>query len=231
MKSNKLIVIAIVLGILAIVLVNTHVSKLQSKAEEPKVTFYRATADVLPGRTVSGAVKLKLLVPLKEIPISFAKAYPTAIDGAEYEIWAKKRIERAIPAGEFLQAHHLKVSSATELARMIPDGHSLTAIAANQDTTVGFLTAPGDIVDVYYTSIRKDPSQPGGMAAEAVLVSKGLTVFAVGDYYGPVRELVRPRGHAYGSITLSGPRAEIEKVIAATKLGKLTLTIPSRSEG
>jgi len=229
-KSNKTILIAIVLGIVAVVLVNSHVSRLQAKAEEPKVTFYRAAADILPGQTVREALKAKRLLPVKQIPASFAKAYPRAIDDKEYEVWAERRIERGIPAGEFLQTQHLQVSSATELARMIPAGHSLMAIAASQDTTVGFLTAPGDIVDVYYTITRKDPSKPGGVDAEAVPVTRGLKVFAVDDYYGGKSGLIRPRGRAYGSITLSGPRSEIEKVIASTKLGRLTLTLPSRSD-
>ncbi|MFV1958367.1 MAG: Flp pilus assembly protein CpaB [Planctomycetota bacterium] len=231
MKSNKTILIAIVLGLLAVVLVNAYVSRLQSKAEEPKVTFFRATADILPGQTVREALKRKVLQPVREIPASFAKAYPEAIDGKEYEVWADRRIEHAIPAGEFLLAHHLRVSSAKELARMIPDGHALIAIPATADTTVGFLATPGDIVDVYYTVTRKDPKKPGGMSAEAVSVARALKVFAVDDYYGPQGDLVRPRGRAYGSITLSGPRAEVERVIAATKLGRLTLTLPSRSGG
>lgn len=230
MKSNKTILIAIVLGILAVVLVNAHVNRLQAKAEEPKVTFFRAAADLMPGQTVREAVKSKGLLPVRQIPASFAKAYPRAIDGKEYELWAERRIERAVPAGEFLQTQHLQVSSATELARMIPPGHALMAIAASQDTTVGFLTAPGDVVDVYYTITRKDPTKPGGTAAEAVNVARALTVFAVDDYYGTTGVLIRPRGRAYGSITLSGPRAEIEQVIAATKLGRLTLTLPSRSD-
>lgn len=230
MKSNKTILVAIVLGLLAVVLVNAHVSRLTAKAEEPKTTFFRAAIDILPGQTVREAVKSKALIPLKEIPVSFAKAYPRAIDGKEYEVWAERRIERAVPAGEFLQTHHLEVSSATELARMIPAGHALTAIRATPDTTVGFLTTPGDVVDVYYTITRKDPARPGGMDAEAVLVARGLTVFAVDDYYGPSGHVVRPRGRAYGSITLSGLRTDVEKVIAATKLGQLTLTLPSRSE-
>ena len=230
MKSNKTILIAIVLGVLAVVLVNAHVSKLQAKAEEPKVTFYQAASDILPGSTVGAARKQKVLLPVKEIPASFARAYPRAIDGREYVLWEERRIERAIPAGEFLQTHHLEVSSAMELARMIPPGHSLMAIPASQDTSVGFLATPGDIVDVYYTITRKDPTQPGGMLAEAVLVARGMKVFAIDDYYGPSGDLIRARGRSYGSITLSAQRTEIEKVIAATKLGKLTLTLPSRSE-
>ena len=176
------------------------------------------------------AVKQKVLLPVKEIPASFARSYPRAIDGKEYVLWSERRIERALPAGEFLQTHHLEVSSATELARMIPAGHSLMAIPASQDTTIGFLATPGDIVDVYYTITRKDPTLPGGLSAEAVLVARGMQVFAIDDYYGPSGDLIRARGRAYGSITLSARRTEIEKVIAATKLGKLTLTMPSPSE-
>ena len=230
MKSNKTILIAIVLGVLAVVLVNAHVSKLQAKAEEPKVTFYQAASDILPGLTVQDALKQKVLLPVKEIPASFSRSYPRAIDGSELKVWAGRRIERAIPAGEFLQTHHLEVSSALEMARLIPPGHSLMAIPASQDTTVGFLATPGDLVDVYYTITRKDPTQPGGMQAEAVLVARGLLVFAIDDYYGPAGDRIRPRGRSYGSITLSAQRTEIEKVIAATKQGRLTLTLPSRQE-
>jgi len=231
MKSNKTILIAIALGILAVVLVNAHISRLKAKAEEPKVTFYRATVDILPGQTVNDAVAQKYLVAFREIPLSFARAYPKAVDGREYDLWANHRIERAIPAGEFLQTHHLKVSSSNELARMIPTGHSLIAIPANQDTAVGFLIAPGDVVDVYATQKHRDATKPGGMEVVVLPVARGLTVFAVGDYYGPEGDTVRPRGRGYDSITLSGATADIEQILAARQRGTLTLTLPSpRSE-
>ncbi len=229
MKSNKTIVIAIVLGVIAVYLVNSHVSELETKAAEPKVTFFQAAADIAPGRLVKEALKQKLLVPLREIPVSFAKHYPQAIDGDEYSQWADSQIVRAIPAGEFLRLYHVQGSNAMELARMIPAGQTTVTIAASQETAVGFLAAPGDLVDVYYTVLKKDPTKPGGQDAEVVPVAENMTIFAVDDYYGTKAELVRPRGQAYSSITLVGPRPEIDKVRGATRLGKLTLALPSQA--
>ena len=227
MKSNKLVLSAIVLGVLAVVLVNAHVSKLQAKVEVPKVTFYSAAADVAPGVTLQDAVKRKLVVPIAEIPATFAKAYPQAIDGEEYALWAGRSIEHAVPAGEFLHVRHFKPSSVKELRRRIPEGHVLTAIPATQSTTVGFLPTPGDRVDVYTTVKRSDPSRKGGIDVEAVLVVEDMHVFAVGSFYGGEG---RRRGRPYESLTLSGPKSDVEKVIAASKVGELTLTLPNQSE-
>lgn len=231
MKSKKLVVVAVILGFLAVLLVNSHVGKLREKAEEPKKVFFRANDNILPGMTVKEAYQKKLLSAVKNIPESFARSYPQAIEGTEYkQHFSDERIERAVPAGEFLQIHHLEAASSTELARMVPVGHSRVAIPATQRTAVGFLPAPGDVVDVYRTIVHTDPSVPGGKRAEAIRVVSGMTVFAIDDYYGAGSGTVRPRGRTYSSITLSGPTAQIEQVIAESKLGDLTLTLPGRGE-
>ena len=227
MKSNKLVLSAIVLGVLAVVLVNAHVSKLQAKVEVPKATFYSAAADVAPGVTLAEAIKRKLLVPVPGIPDAFARGYPQAVDSGEYELWARKRIEHTVPAGEFLHVRHFKRSTVQELRHRIPPGHALTAIPASRNTTVGFLPTPGDRVDVYTTVKRNDPSRKGGLGVEAVLVVEGMRVFAVGGVYGGEG---RRRGRSYDSLTLSGPKQDIEKVIAASKVGELTLTLPNQGD-
>lgn len=227
MKSNKLVLSAIVLGVLAVVLVNAHVSKLQAKVEVPKATFYSAAADVAPGATLAEAIKRKLLVPVAGIPAAFAEAYPQAVDANEYELWAGKRIEHTVPAGEFLHVRHFKRSTVKELRHRIPAGHALTAIPASRNTTVGFLPTPGDRVDVYTTVKRNDASKKGGLGVEAVLVVEGMRVFAVGDFFGGEG---RPRGRSYATLTLSGPKHDIERVIAARRVGELTLTLPNQGE-
>lgn len=229
MKGKMLVVVALLLGLAVAFLVNSRFAEYEQKANPPTKRLYKAAADIRPGVTVLDAIdRTHLLQPVDEVPLSFAEANPDFVD-TEIE-WAKKlTITRAIRAGDFLRMSHLQALSSAEVSATIPDGTTLYTMRVDQETSVGYLIAPGDRVDVYAVVTRPDPAQAGGIAVETQTVASDVLVFAV-DSAIMSRDgtLVRPRGAPYTSVTFALPPVEFDKVIVAAKRGKLSLTLKSK---
>ncbi len=229
MKGKMLVIVAILLGVVVVFLVNAGLKK-----DPPPVlkTFYKAAADIQPGVRVSTALdESHLLQPVKEIPETFAAANPDFVD-TEIE-WAKKlTITRAIRAGDYLRMSHLQALSAAEVSAAIPDGKVLYNVKVDQQTSVGFLVGPGDVVDVYTVSTKPDPTQPGGVAVETPLVAADLLVFAVdGSMITKDGTRARPLGTPYSSVTFAVSHDEYAKLLVAAQRGKLSLTLKSKKQG
>jgi len=233
-KGKMLVIVAILLGVVVVFLVNSRFKEYEDKANPVLKVLYKAAADIEPGvTTVQTALgEAKLLQPVKEVPASFANANPDFVD-SEIE-WAKKlTITRAIRAGDFLRMSHLQALSSAEVVAAIPDGKVLYNIKVDQQTSVGYLVGPGDLVDVYAVSTKPDPGQPGGVAIESPLLASDLLVFAV-DATMLTRDGTRARrpGTPYTSVTFAVTTAEHAKLLAAAqRSAKLSLTLKSKKQG
>ena len=75
MKGRALVIVAVVLGVIVVIMINSRFSELEAKANPPRKTFYRAVADIYPGQTVNSLLggRNALLEPVKNIPAEFAK--------------------------------------------------------------------------------------------------------------------------------------------------------------
>jgi pilus assembly protein CpaB len=227
-KGKTLVVLAIVLGVVAVFLVNSRFGELEQSAHPKTTTFYKATADILPGVTLKDALegKQRLLRPVGSIPEPFAKSYPEAVDESQLGLWEGKKIERPVRVGEFLKVTDLKPYEANERSAALQEGQSTVAIPVSADTAVGFQIAPGDVVDVYLSRSRQDPKAPGGQTAEAEVVVADVTVYATGDVFltaDPMAPRVKPK--TYTTVTLALKGDQVPKVIAAKDLGRLTLAL------
>jgi pilus assembly protein CpaB len=233
-KGKMLVVVAILVGVVAVFLINSRFSALERQANPPTRTFYKAAAGIAPGITVGEAMTdaHKLLQSVPKITEEFARAYPDAVDEAELEFVKRRTITRPVPAGEFLRMGHLEPVSAAEMRQRIPEGHQAIGISVNQETSVGYLISPGDVVDVYVALTKNDSSVPGGMAVDVRKIASGVTVFATGSNVRLADGApVRTRGESYSSVTVTAPIADIENIIRARTQGKLTLVLTSRKAG
>jgi Flp pilus assembly protein CpaB len=224
-----LIVIAVILGIFVVVVINGQFKTLEEKANPKTRLFYRATADVQPGLTVEEAASdgRRLIQKTTPLPEEFARQYPGAVDEVSFSIFAKKPIVRPLKAGEFLQQSHLEPLTSAEVQMTIPEGMKVVAIGVTAASSVGYLIAPGDYVDVYITASHQDPKAPGGSATEARLaVDKPLLVYAVDDVRATADGTpVRPRGKSYSTVSLLVTAKQAEELIVALQSGKATLAL------
>ena len=233
MKNFHLIVIAVIAGAAAVFMINKRFTELENKAAPKTVTFWKAAADIPPGRyTVQEAAGEGLLVKVGGIPEAFAKSYREAVDMAEYESGTSaKRIHRAMQAGNFLLLSHLEETARDEIASRIPPGQRATSIMVNQSTAVSYLPSPGDIVDIYRIVTTPDPDAPGGKKMEPLLVAESVSIFAVDAAVADPEQAGVARPASYASITVAGPPHLIEKLLIEKKKGQLELTLRSSRSG
>ena len=233
MSSKFLVVVAVVLGAIVVYLINTTIKGYEEKANPPTKTFYRASGDIAPGLSVGDALSdsKHLLVPERSLPESFARTMPSAVDDVQMEFTKGRRIERPMKAGEFLEQKHLDPISAADMRLAIPEGEALVTITVNAESSVGYLVAPGDVVDVVVVSTRTDPTVPGGTIIEAKTLLADVKVHAVDNLIGRRDGMpVKPRGSTYGTVTLSASPEDVMKVLAAKLTGKLSLVMKSKSK-
>jgi Flp pilus assembly protein CpaB len=233
-SGKFLVVVAVVLGAIVVLLLNSMISDYEKKANPPTRTFYRATADIAPGITVADAIAdaRRLIVAEKNIPEGFAKAYPYAVDDIQMEYTKKRRISRPIKAGEFLMQEHLDPLSAEDIRLSIPDGQEAVSIGVNAESSLGYLVAPGDVVDVVLVTTKTDPKTPGASTIEAKPIVTDAPVWAIDSLVGRKDGVpVRPRGTTYTTVTVTATHEDAMKILAAKQQGKLTLVLKSKKPG
>lgn len=239
MKNRKLLGFAVVLGAVAVFLVNSKLGDLEAKANPPSTMLYRATVNIEPaaGLTLEAAVKQQLLEPVKNVPLSLLKSLRDAVDSDIFETWKREQIARTIRAGDWLRTEHLARLSTTEVsARLRADpsdprgGGSDVALGltVNAETAVGFLVSPGDRVDVWSTRMIRDATLGEGQRASARKVGQNLRVFAVDSLVLPTpdeRGAVRFRGQSYRTVSLRVPEDQLAVILEARAYGPLTMVL------
>jgi len=226
-KGKALVLVAVLLGVVVVFLINQQFSALEAKANKPKTLLFQAVSDIEPGLTLRSALQdTGRFFRQVEADEEFARAYRDALDKNAINWQLDRVIVRQVPAGEFLRAQHLEPIEGAEMQAMIPDGMVATTFPVSQETSVGFLVAPGDVVDVYMLYTEEDPATPGGIRAVSKKVVEDILVFAVDDVLmDESGARVRPRGNVYRSVTVAGPEDQVRAVMEATMLGTLRLAL------
>jgi Flp pilus assembly protein CpaB len=228
MKGKFLVIVAVLMGIVVVVMLNATWKGYEEKLNVPMRTFYRATADVTPPLTVDQAMTQRLIVEQKSLPESFASTYPYAVDEVQMIFQRKKRIERPIKGGEFLQQYHLEPMSSEEIRLTITPGNMVVSVPVTAESSLGYMIAPGDIVDVVLVTSTEDAKIPGARNAEAKVIISDAKVFALDSLVGRADGVpVKPRGSQYGLVILDLPPDDAMRLMAAKTLGKLSLMLKS----
>lgn len=231
MSGKFLVVVAVVLGAIVVYLINGTIQGYEQKANPPTKTFYRASGDIAPGITVGDALSdsKKFLVAERSLPESFARTMPAAVDEVQMEFTKSRRIERPMKAGEFLEQKHLESVSSADMRLAIPEGEALVTISVTAETSVGYLVAPGDVVDVFVTSSHSDLKAAGGTVVEVKPLLTDVKVYAIDNLIGRRDGVaVKPRGSSYATVTISASPEDVMKVLAAKLNGKLSLVMKSK---
>lgn len=233
MRGKFLVIVAVALGALVVFMINSQFQAYEAKANPKTRKFWRATGDIAPGLTVDAVMQdnRRLLQPTTDLPEAFAMAYPDAVDDSRIDSVKDQVISRPLKAGEFLQMKDLAPLSAADMRASIPEGKVAVSISVSAQTSVGYLIAPGDVVDVYVTSTHQDPAAPGGVAVTATVAVGDLTVHAIDNIVArPDGVPVRPRGAAYQTVTVVATPEDAGKLIAALTRGKATLALKGKKK-
>jgi Flp pilus assembly protein CpaB len=230
MKSKVPIIVAVILGVLAILAVRSYVQRVREETEaklrgkkivSAKVTIPKGTE-----------INRSMLVP-REVPEQFIP--PQAVRGSdEVAQIVGRRVRYPIDKGQILLWSDLEEPRMGGLATVIPEDERAYTVrtASGIDTK---LIRPNDHVDVIVSFAAPEDVQPAGAALSAtwrkgsdmvnVVLLQNVTVLAVGETFGDI-----PRGgRGGGAITVSVTLPESQLLMFAAQHGELGVVL--RREG
>jgi len=230
MKNKLPIIVAIVIGVVALLSIRSYVNKKEAEAEA-KLKGERVVAarvDIAAGAEVTMEV-----IKAKEVPKQFIP--PQAIQGAaevKQILGRKTRVD--IKAGQIILWSDLASEARGGLAGIIPAGEGAFTIAVAKGVKPG-LIQPGDHVDVLGSFALPKGNQPAATVASwrqasdmvNVVLLQNVTVLAVGDVYSGTVRSSGATGNA--ELTLSLTLAEAQLLMFATAHGELGAVL--RKEG
>lgn len=245
MKPRVLLIIAVAAGLLAVVMVQLHLSRRKG----PTVEVFRATETVAVGDAI-GTDFEKVELPGENLFPGILKEAPTS---EMEEFVSGTPVQQQVMAGEIILYRHLESTIDPGIRPAIPAGMKAISIEVNEFTSVSHFVEPGDLVDVLGTLPQAQPQpaaatarQTGRTETERMLglvaaassggaggssdqkmtvpLVQAVQVLAVGNRYrrsdDPVNQQV-----PYRSVTLLVSLEEAQKLALASDVGDGALTL------
>lgn len=195
MKPRNLLIIAGVLGVIAVVLLQVEAWRSRGGT----VYVFRATRNVEPPATLRGAYEVV------GVPANSYDAMRSQVPTTELESWVGSTpVVRPVRVGETITFDALQKSADAGLA--IAPGMRAVAIDVQAAQAVGYLVRPGDLVDVL-----------GTVPTDKLLVTRHLLqakrVLAVDQQYR-LEDSAFLQNRTYSTVTLEVTPAEAEALEA-----------------
>lgn len=205
--STRLVVIALVVALAAVILMNIYVEVAKSRAAGGTITIYRVTTTLEPG----DRVEADDLEPL-EVPERFAQTYVNAVkqgpSGQSERLG--EVVRRRVEANQFLEYEHFTEDRRDELISQIQTGKRLIALPVEPDILPSI--RPGMQVDI------EAPFAGGGAVTDVLTIMEDVRIMAVGQ-----RSVIEERQEEGGNRRLGNYRTISIQVDPeqATQLSKI----------
>ncbi|MFK7976729.1 MAG: Flp pilus assembly protein CpaB [Halioglobus sp.] len=224
MNNKILLAIAIISGLIAMFLVQRHISEIRGET----ITVFKATQDRDAGDVMGSTIETVTLP---------AGLFPDALEEApdenfrEYIESTPLRIK--VTAGDILLFRHFDSSVDPGVLPSIPAGKKALSLTVNQASSVSYFVQPGDFVDVMgtfpaqrFTTAQEDEKIDYSKASTRPLV-QAVQVLAVGsEYRASERQSLDP----YASVTLLVDMEEAAKLIFAQDYYEVDFTLILRGK-
>jgi Flp pilus assembly protein CpaB len=196
MNAKVTLVLAILAGLAAVFLVQTHVSNLRGDT----ITVYKSTVTQRAGETLGSSGVEEITLPAGLFP-SMLEDAPTS---KLADLVMNTPLREPVKEGDLLLFRHFDSSVDRGVTPEIPAGMKAISIAVNEESSVAYFIQPGDLVDVLGTFVGgKDASGPQANAemfdVSTRPIVQAVKVLAVGDHY---RVSQRQKREPYSSVTL-----------------------------
>lgn len=217
--SKWLLVIGVVLGLVAVVLVNLHISSIESAQSTVEVLRLRPSVALAKGDTITTD-----MLQVEVLPDRFESLTRLAISNTGESLhWIENRsVTKDVEAGSLLLHTFFVDQPGERFAARIDKNMRALTLSAAATSAVAYFVEPGSRVDIVGTFQRTElkPAPAPGQPPEAVdivetkMVLQNVKVLAVdqattrGGYLG-----VRDEG--FQTITLEVSPADAEKIIFA----------------
>lgn len=224
MNPKVVMGLAIVAGLVAVLLVQRHVSNLQGEV----ITVFKAADDQKAGKNLGSKIE-EVSIPSGLFPNLLSEA-PTA---ELVEFVRTTPLRESVRAGDILLFRHFDSAADRGVLAEIPRGMKAISIPVSQVTAVSFFVQPGDFVDVIGTFLGNQQSAESRINNKAFDVStrpilQAVQVLAVGEQH---RRSDRQLNEPYSSVTLLVTMEQAAKLIFARDFFGVSMTLVLRGEG
>jgi Flp pilus assembly protein CpaB len=232
MKNKFPLVVAIVVGVLALFAIKSYVNRMEQNTQaqlrgDPVVA---ASRDIPAGTELTMQMIVAKPVPRKFIP-------PQAIEGqAQVKQIIGRKTGARIQAGQIILWTDLASEGRATLASIIPAGEGAYTVSISKGIKAS-LMQPNDHVDIIGSFAVPKPSTPVPTAAANwrqgadmvnVVLLQNVTVLAVGEAFSGG---ARPQGSGTGDLTLSLTLPEAQLLMFAAQHGELGAVLRREGDG
>jgi pilus assembly protein CpaB len=221
---NKIaLTIGLVLGVIAVVMVNVHVAGIKKSQEAVKIL--RVVKLIKKGEMPES--KLEVVA----VPEDFAAGLETAVAEKDMPLVNHRPVNQEIKEGTFLQWSHFEGGGRTaerQIMEVLTKGKRAMSIPVTHTGAVSGWIRPGDYVDVLGTFTTQD--REGNSRISTMTIQQHMKVLAVGGRTDYADEVVKGRvgdRQSYESVVLEVTPNEADVLTFALHQGG-TLTLALR---
>lgn len=213
MQSKKLMILAIVLGVGAVIAVNWYVQGVENAYKSDQIVVYRAKTALPIGKTVS-------MKNLERVTLSrrvFGSAAKIAVTETDIALIQTALLTKPVDPGDVLFFSHFDRSVDRGLRDRIPAGLKAVSIPVDESGSVGYFVQPGDHVDVLGTLLIENR-----LVTQPIL--EDVQVLAVGGQFEPSSAAFYAR-EGYSTVTLAVTLEQAEKLVFSQNMLKDKVTL------
>ncbi len=230
MSNKKVLMAAMICGVIAAVLLNFYIKAIKTAAANTKTKAVAYANMNIPAKTLITAD----MISIKEVPLEYA--HVNSVTEASQVVGHTTK--DLIAAGEQILNSKViaKESTGSTMAYSVPLGMRAIAIAVNQQSGLLGLINPGDRVDVMGTvdieEQSKDPNVKTVNHTMTHLIMQNIEVLAVGSNFTDpntvdpnAKKEEQDKGGGEATVTLAVPASEMQFLVAVSDKGKITLAL------
>ena len=241
MRSKAAVIVAVVMGLLALIINSTYLSTRESELLELSdlQNVYVATVDIQPNTILDES-----LLQLVQVPATYVQ--PTALGTLDAIVGRVTVVP--IPRGMQIVGMSLEQTGRMALSQEVPRGRRAVTISVSNATGVGGLVEPGNYVDILGTfEFGRPVSNQGGVIqyaderTETRVLLQDVLVLAVNQTHRGTRppatlanpeqpdadENVIATPDSVENVTLLVDPPQVQELILAQQIGFLTLALRS----
>lgn len=229
-KQSRLLLIAIIVGVVAVILLQVYISRIKEQSKPGEMIPYLAARERISAFSeITGNIVGQVSVPQKFAPSD-------AIPIRDLQEVIGQVVNRDLQPGELIRLSDFQLTSGMpEVTETIPSGFRAVTLPVNQVTSNAGLIRPGDHVDVLGTFIK--PRGAAGVTGEraTITIMQNMLVLAVGQQLGGAlsgggSEIERRTGLQYSTITLLADLRRAEILTFAMDRGGLSFLLRNPSD-
>lgn len=231
MSNKKVLIAALICGLLTALAVNFYLKSVQEAASNIKTKKVAFANAVIPAKTLITAD----MISFKDVPVSFA--HVNSVSEVSQVVGQTARVE--IDTGEQVLSSKIVPTESTgaSFSYSVPLGLRAISITVNEQSGLLGLVSPGDRVDVIGTVDIEEQSKDHNIKnikhTMTHLVLQNIEVLAVGkSFAAPVnvpgqekKEENKTGSGGEATVTLAVPPSKMQVLVALSDKGKLTLAL------